>query len=99
MPNPNSVVRKAYFRERQLPVVADVIKAYKKAGYKIQDGIESVLIVEPQSTFRVFISRVSHVLQFYYLGEWQFTKEFSTHDLESAAHLIEEERKYKELFG
>jgi hypothetical protein len=99
MPNPNSVVRKAHFRERQLPVVADVIKAYKKAGYKVQDGIESVLILEPNSTFRVFISRISHCLQFYYLGEWQFTKEFYVPNLESAAHLIEEERKYKEMFG
>ena len=94
-----SVLKKIHFKERQLPVVADIIKAYKKAGYKVVDGIESVLIEEPQSTFRVFISRVSHVLQFYYLGEWQFTKEFSTHDLESAANVIEEERKYKEMFG
>jgi hypothetical protein len=99
MPNPNSVVRKAHFRERQLPVVADVIKAYKKAGYKVQDGIESVLIVEPNSTFRVFISRISHVLQFYYLGEPQSVQEFSTKDLESAGHIIEEEGKYKEMFG
>ena len=99
MPNPNSVVIKAHFRERQLPVVADVIKAYKKAGYKVQDGIESVLIVEPNSTFRVFISRISHVLQFYYLGEPDSTQEFCTKDLESAGHIIEEESKYKKMFG
>jgi hypothetical protein len=99
MPNPNSVVRKAHFRQRQLPVVADIIKTYKSAGYKVQDGIESVLILEPNSTFRVFISRISHVLQFYYLGEPQSVQEFCTKDLESAGHIIEEEIKYKRMFG
>jgi hypothetical protein len=99
MPNPNSVIRKAHFRQIQLPVVAGTIKMYKGLGYKIVDGIESVLIEEPQSTFRVFISRISHVLQFYYLGEGEFTKEFSTKDLDSAAQVAQEERKYKELFG
>ena len=99
MSNPNSLIRKAHFRERQLPVVADIIKTYKSAGWKIQDGIESVLIVEPNSTFRIFISRISHVLQFYYLGEPQSVQEFCTKDLESAGHIIEEEIKYKAEFG
>ena len=94
-----SVIRKAHFKERQLPVVADIIKAYKAAGYKVIDGIESVMIEEPDSTFRIFISRVSHCLQFYYLSEWKFTKEFYVPNLDSAAHLIQEEIKYKKEFG
>jgi hypothetical protein len=99
MPNPNSVVRKAHFRQIQLPVVADIIKTYKLAGYKIVDGIESVLIEEPNSTFRIFISRISHCLQFYYLGEGMEAKEFYTKNLDSAAQVEQEEIKYKDLFG
>lgn len=99
MAAPGSVLRKAQFKERQLPVVAETIKLYKKSGYLIHDGIESVMIEEPGSTFRIFISRISHVLQFYYLGEPQSVQEFSTKDLESAGHIIEEEGKYKEMFG
>lgn len=95
----NSAIRKVNFKKRELPVVTEAIKAYKAAGFKVIDGIESIMIEEPGSTFRIFISRISYVLQFYYAGEWQFVKEFCTHDLESAAHIIEEEIKYKKEFG
>jgi len=94
-----SVLKRKRFVEKQMPVVADIIKVYKTAGYKVVDGSETILIIEPDSTFRIFISRVSHVLQFYYLGEWRGAREFSTQDLESAALLIEEEIKYKAEFG
>ena len=80
-------------------MVADIIKLYKSVGYKVVDGNETILIIEPNSTFRIFISRVSHCVQFYYLGEWRGAREFSTQDLESAALLIEEEIKFKTEFG
>jgi len=94
-----SVIRKSHFKERQLPVVADIIKMYKGLGYKVVDGIESVLIEEPNSTFRIFISRVSHVLQLYYLGEYKDTREFYTKDLNSAGQIVNEEITFKQQFG
>jgi hypothetical protein len=99
MPNPNSVIRRVHFRERQLPVVSDIIKVYKAAGYKVVDSIEVVMLEEPNSTFRIFISRVSHSLQFYYLGEGMGAKEFYTKNLESAAQVIKYEKEYKREFG
>ena len=98
-PKQNSIIRKAAFREMQLPVVADVIKHYKSTGYKIQDSAEVVMIVEPNSTFRIFISRVSHNLQMYYLGEYQDTMEICTKDIESAAEVIKLEQEFKQKFG
>jgi len=95
----NASVRKTHFKERQLPVVAETIKAYKSAGYKIVDGIETVMIIEPDTTFRIFISRSSHSVQFYYLGEPEAMQEFSAQDLESAAQVAELENKYKQTFG
>jgi hypothetical protein len=99
MSNPSSVVRKAQFRERQLPVVAETIKLYKKSGYLIHDGIESVMIEEPGSNFRIFISRISHCLQFYYLAEPDSAEEHYAKNLESAEELIKLENKYKQKFG
>jgi hypothetical protein len=99
MPKPNSVIRKTHFRERQLPVVAETIKLYKSAGYKVVDSIEVVMLEEPNSTFRIFISRVSHSLQMYFLGEGAEAQELSTKYLDSAAQVVEEERKFKTLYG
>jgi hypothetical protein len=99
MAAPGSVLRKAHFRERQLPVVAETIKLYKKSGYLIHDGIESVMIEEPGSTFRIFISRISHCLQMYYLGEFWGMKEVYAKDLQSAAEVVQLEEEYKKECG
>jgi len=93
------MMKKANYVANQLTIVAEIISVYKKLGYKVVDGNESIMICEPNSTFRIFISRVSHILQFYYLGEWQDTQQFSTKDLDSAAQIPQLEAKYKELFG
>ena len=94
-----SVEKRKKFSENQIPVVADVIKLYKSIGYKVVDGNETILIEEPGCTFRIFISRISHVIQFYYLGEPESTQEFYTRNIESAADLVNEESKYKVEFG
>jgi len=99
MPNPNSVLRRKQLKKGELQVVSETINHYKQQKWKIVDGIESIMIQEPGTTFRIFISRISHILQFYYLGEWQFAKEFSTLDLKSVAQVVQEEIKFKELFG
>jgi hypothetical protein len=95
----SSALKRKEFTENQIPVVADIIRHYKSVGYKVVDANETIIIIEPDSTFRIFISRVSHCLQFYYLGEHRDAKEFSTHNLESAAQIVNEECRYKEMFG
>ena len=99
MAKPGSVIRKAHFRERQLPVVAETIKLYKAAGCRVIDGIETVMIEEKDSSFRLFISRVSHVLQFYYLGEPDSAEEHYTKNLESAAEVVKLAQEFKQKFG
>jgi hypothetical protein len=94
-----SVEKRKRFTQNQIPAVAGIIKHYKSIGYKVVDGNETILISEPGCTFRIFISRISHCLQFYYLGEPDSTLEFYTKNLDSAGHIVEEERKYKEEFG
>ena len=94
-----SVVKRKMFTENQIPVIAGIIKHYKSVGYKVVDGNETLMIIEPNSTFRIFISRVSHCVQMYYLGEAETTQEFYTRNLESADQLVEEEIKYKAMFG
>lgn len=94
-----SALKRKEFTENQMPVVADIVRHYKSVGYKVVDSNETIIIIEPYSTFRIFISRVSHVIQFYYLGEPDSAQEFYTKYLESAGHIIEEEGKYKALFG
>ena len=56
----NSAIRKVNFQERQLPIVSDIIRIYKLAGYKVIDSTEVVMLEEPNTTFRIFISRISH---------------------------------------
>jgi hypothetical protein len=94
-----SVVKRKMFTENQIPVIAGIIKHYKSVGYKVVDGNETLMIIEPNSTFRIFISRVSHCVQFYFLGEPGATQEFYTRNLESADQLVQEEAKYKAMFG
>jgi hypothetical protein len=95
----NSVLRKTHFKERQLKVVSDIIRAYKTAGYRVIDGIETIMIEEPDSSFRMFISRISHVLQFYYLGEPDSAEEHYTKNLISAEEVVKLEQEYKQKFG
>ena len=99
MPNVNAAVRRVQSTKNQLQVVADIIALYKSLGYRIVDGIETVMIEEKDATFRIFISRISHVLQIYYLGEWDCTVEYSTKYLESAERVREFEVQFKELYG
>ena len=94
-----SLLKRKQFTENQIPVVAGIIKHYKSVGYKVVDGNETIIIEEPGSTFRIFISRVSHCLQFYYLGEHRDAREFSISNLDSADQIVNEECKYKEMFG
>lgn len=99
MPNPNSVLRRKQLKKSELQVVSETINHYKQQKWKVVDNIESIMIQEPETTFRIFISRISRVLQMYYLGEGEVAKEFSTLDLKSASQVIQEEIKFKELFG
>lgn len=99
MANTNAIKRAKEVRSKQLPVLESIIEAYKLAGYKVINGIETVMIEEKGTTFRIFISRISHSVQLYYLGEWQFTKEYSAIDLQSPDNLMALESSYKELFG
>jgi hypothetical protein len=99
MGNPNAVSRRKEFKLRELPIIPNIIKAYRTAGYKVVDGIETIIIEEPNSTFRIFISRVSHSLQLYYLGEWQFTKEYHVPNIQTVEDVIALESSFKELFG
>ena len=99
MSNINATVRRIRFKKIQLPIIPETISVYKKLGYKVVDGVETIMIEEPGTTFRIFISRISHCLQFYYLGEPESVREFSTKYLESAAQVVEEEIKYKQEFG
>jgi hypothetical protein len=99
MSNVNATVKRIRFKKIQPPIIPETISVYKKLGYKIADGIETVMIEEPDTTFRIFISRISHCLQFYFLGEPESVREFSTKYLESAAQVVEEEIKYKQEFG
>lgn len=94
-----SLLRKTHFRERQLPVVSETIKLYKAAGYRVIDGIETVMIEEKDSSFRLFISRVSHVLQFYFLGEPDSAEEHYTKNLISAEEVVKLAQEYKQKFG
>ena len=94
-----SLLKRKQFTENQMPVVAGIIKHYKSVGYKVVDGNETIIIEEPGSTFRIFISRVSHCLQFYYLGEPRDAREFSISNLDSADQIVNEECRYKEMFG
>ena len=94
-----SVQKRKQFTENQMPVVAGIIKHYKSVGYKVVDENETIIIEEPGSTFRIFISRVSHVIQFYYLGEPRDAREFSISNLDSADQIVDEECKFKEMFG
>ena len=94
-----SLLKRKQFTENQMPVVAGIIKHYKSVGYKVVDGNETIIIEEPGSTFRIFISRVSHCLQFYYLGEHRDAREFSISNLDSADQIVNEECKFKEMFG
>ena len=94
-----SVEKRKKFCENQIPVVADIIRHYKSIGYKVADGNETVIITEPACTFRIFISRVSHCLQMYYLGEPDSTQEFYIRNLESAAEVVKLEQQYKQKFG
>ena len=99
MPTPNSVERRKEFRQRELAVVTEIINLYKQRKFKVLDGIESVMIYEPGTSFRVFISRISHVLQMYYLGEGEAAKEISLKYLDSPAKVLEEEAKFKAEWG
>lgn len=94
-----SVQKRKQFSDNQMPVVAGIIKHYRSVGYKVVDGNETIIIEEPGTTFRIFISRVSHCLQFYYLGEHRDAREFSISNLDSADQIVNEECRYKELFG
>jgi len=94
-----SIEKRKRFTQNQIPAVADIVKHYKSIGYKVTDGNETVIISEPGSTFRIFISRVSHVIQMYYLGEPDSTTEFYTKNIDSAAEIVEEESKFKKMFG
>jgi hypothetical protein len=99
MPNPNSVLRRKEFRQRELAVVTEIINLYKQRKFKVVDGIESVMIYEPGTSFRIFVSRISHILQFYYLGEGEAAKEISLKYLESPAKVLEEEKEFKKIYG
>ncbi len=99
MPNPNSVIRRKEFRNRELPIVTSIISTYKQRKFKVVDGIESVMIYEPGTSFRVFVSRISNVIQFYYLGEGIAAKEISTRYLDSVDKVLEEEAKFKAEWG
>jgi hypothetical protein len=97
--NNRSLAKRKNYRSNQLDIVRELKVLYKELGYKISDGNESLIFAEKDSTFRIFVSRVSHALQFYYLGEGQFTGEYSLKNIESAAEVRELETKYKEEFG
>lgn len=99
MPALPSVEKRKQFTANQQPVVADIIKHYKSVGYKVQDGNETVMISEPGSTFRIFVSRISHNLQLYFLGEWQYTQNYSVTDLQSVDEVKELEIQFKSIFG
>lgn len=91
--------KKKNFIANQLKIVGQMKVLYKELGYKIQDGNESLIFAEPDSTFRIFVSRISHCLQFYYLGEPDSAREFWLKNLESADQVTQLEKEYKEEFG
>jgi len=97
--NNRSLAKRKNYRSNQLDIVRELKVLYKELGYKIVDGNESLIFAEMNSTFRIFVSRISHSLQFYYLGEGQFTAEYSLKDLDSAAQVTELETQYKQEFG
>jgi hypothetical protein len=99
MPVPNSVERRKRLKKVELPVVSEIISTYKQKKWKVVDGIESVMLHEPDTTFRVFISRISHRLQFYYLGEGMAAKEMSVLHLDSVDKVLESEQEFKSEFG
>jgi hypothetical protein len=49
------------------PIIKEFIAAAKKQGYKSDDDKKTVVLHQPNKQFRIFISRVSSVIQFYYL--------------------------------
>jgi hypothetical protein len=99
MPNPNSTSRRKEFKNRELPIVTSIVNTYKQRKWKVVDNIESVMIYEPGTSFRIFVSRISHVLQMYYLGEGEVAKELSTRYLDSVDKVLEEEAKFKAEWG
>jgi len=97
--NNRSLAKRENYKTNQLEIVRELKVLYKELGYRISDGNESLIFAETDSSFRVFVSRISHSLQFYYLGEGQFTAEYSLKDLDSAAQVTELEAQYKQEFG
>jgi hypothetical protein len=55
------------FYTRANPIIKEFIAAAKKKGYKADDDKKTIILHQPNKQFRVFISRVSSVIQFYYL--------------------------------
>ena len=49
------------------PIIAEFIKAAKAAGYVAEDDVKTIIFHQPNKQFRIFISRKSNVVQFYYL--------------------------------
>ena len=95
----SSLEKKQNYRLNQLEIVGKMKVLYKELGYKIADGNESLIFAETDSTFRIFVSRISHSLQFYYLGEDQDAEEHFLKNIETADEVRQLEAKYKETFG
>lgn len=55
-------------------IIEPFIKEAKKSGYKVDDGVETIVLTRPDIGFKIMISRASSVLQCYYTGAgWDFT--------------------------
>lgn len=58
----------------QSAIIAPFIAEAKKAGYKVSDGVETIILTRLDIHFKIMISRTSSVLQCYYTGAgWDFT--------------------------
>jgi hypothetical protein len=73
----------------QPQIIPDFLKAAKAAGYQVDDDHKTVIFNQPNKKFRIFISRKSHVVQFYYLYCGWDCKEYSLSDCKSVDHIFQ----------
>jgi hypothetical protein len=49
-------------------IISEFVQEAKKAGYKVSDCIETIILTHPENSFKIMLSRISGVIQCYYTG-------------------------------
>lgn len=71
------------------PIIAEFAAAAKLQGYKSEDDVKTIIFHQPNKQFRIFISRKSNVVQFYYLYCGWDCKEYNLSDCKSVDHIFQ----------